>query len=234
MVSRWPVIVFDWDGTLVNSIARIVDAAKAAIEDLDMPPREDAVLRDVIGLGLSDCWQRLFPESSEERFRAFVARYRHRFLHEEAVHVELFVGARETLESLAARGYRLAVATGKSRFGLDRELEVTGVTRLFEITRCADETRSKPDPQMLIEIMTRLDATPDETLMVGDTEYDLAMAHAAGTDAVAVSGGAHEKPRLLRWQPLTCLNQISELTSWLSEISDDADADFTQGTGDPY
>ena len=209
------LIVFDWDGTLMDSEAKIVASARAAITDLSVPPLANERIRNIIGLGLREAVECLFPEGDEAFHRQFVERYRYHFLIADQTPMPLFAGAEDTLSALCDQGYMLAVATGKARRGLDRVLDETGLRRHFLTSRCADEAPSKPHPQMLEEIMEELGVAGDETLMVGDTEYDLQMARNAGTRAIGVSYGVHGCERLLQFEPLACLDDISELTEWL-------------------
>lgn len=209
------LVVFDWDGTLMDSEARIVSCLRAAGAELGLPALDDGVLRNVIGLGLKEAIETLHPEAGPEGWRAFADRYRNNFLASDGAASPLFDGALELLTRLQRRGVLLAIATGKSRRGLDRALTEQGCARLFHATRCADETFSKPHPQMLLELMEELGVTPDETLMVGDTEYDLQMARSAGVAAVGVAYGVHAPQRLLACSPLACVGDIAELTAWL-------------------
>ncbi|MCU0935246.1 MAG: HAD-IA family hydrolase [Gammaproteobacteria bacterium] len=211
------LLVFDWDGTLMDSEARIVESALIAIGELGLPPRSRDAIRDIIGLGLPEAMQALYPELPVSHHVALIDRYRGHFLAEGGEPMPLFSGARETLEALHARGRVLAVATGKSRRGLDRALAETGLASLFAATRCADESRSKPDPRMLLEIMAEVGGDPAETLMIGDSEFDLQMAAGAGVAAVGVSYGVKDCERLLDYRPLTCLDAIDELPGWLED-----------------
>ena len=209
------LLIFDWDGTLMDSEARIVACVRAAVEDLGLEDPGDDRIRDIIGLGLTEAVTTLFPGSDEARVQRIALRYRHHFLGANQTPSTLFAGAVPVLETLASREYLLAVATGKGRQGLDQALAETGLGRLFHATRCADETFSKPHPQMLHELMDELGADPGETLMIGDTEYDMQMAVNAGTERLAVSYGVHAPERLLKHRPLGCLDSIGELVSWL-------------------
>lgn len=209
------LLVFDWDGTLMDSEARIVESALIAIGELKLPPRTRDAIRDIIGLGLPEAMQALYPELPGSNHASLIERYRTHFLAEGGVPMPLFPGARETLDTLRARGHMLAVATGKSRRGLDRALAETGLAPLFAATRCADETRSKPDPRMLLEIMDEVGGDPAQTLMIGDSEFDLQMAAGAGIAAVGVGYGVKDCERLLDYRPLTCLDAIEELPAWL-------------------
>ncbi len=209
------LIVFDWDGTLMDSEARIVACLQQAARDLghEVPPPERA--REVIGLGLHQAVARLFPEADEGEVRRLSDAYRRHFLGDELVRSELFPGARELLEELAGAGYLLAVATGKSRRGLEREFEHTGLGGLFHVTRCADETFSKPHPQMLLEILDYTGQEPDTALVVGDTEFDMQMAANAGVPAVGVAHGVHPPERLREAGALAVLDGLGELEVWL-------------------
>jgi phosphoglycolate phosphatase len=209
------LIVFDWDGTLMDSEARIVACIHAAFADLDLPLPSAAAARDIIGLGLSEAMATLWPESTPEDRHALVESYRHHFLVVNETPSELFPGVVETLDWLRGRDYLLAVATGKSRRGLDLVLGATGLRGYFQATRCADETFSKPHPLMLLELMDELGARGDETLMVGDTEYDMEMARNAGAYALAVCYGVHAPERLLALEPLGCLADLVDMPAWL-------------------
>jgi phosphoglycolate phosphatase len=205
------LVVFDWDGTLMDSTGQIVAAASGAIAELGLPTRTPEAIRDIIGLGLRESWHRLFPELGPEDFLPFVDAYRDHFLDPGKQTARLFDRAREVVEELAGRGFLLAVATGKSRRGLDRDLVATGLDRFMAGSRTADETRSKPNPDMLYELMAGLAATPEATLMVGDTEWDLEMARRADVAAVAVSYGAHTPERLRAFAPLACIDSLEAL-----------------------
>ncbi len=215
MQLPYKLLVFDWDGTLMDSEARIVGCLAMTFTDLGLtpPPRES--LLNVIGLGLPEAFRALAPDADGEVLRRLTDRYRYHFLSDHHAPATLFAGARATLEMLDRAGYLLGVATGKGRRGLDRSLEETGCGPLFAVTRCADETASKPAPRMLLEIMDVAGVRPHETLMIGDTEYDLQMAHNAGTDALAVSYGVHARERLLAAGPLACVDDIREVCAWL-------------------
>ncbi len=213
----YKLIVFDWDGTLMNSESRIVASVAAALSDLSLPALPRERVRNIIGLGLREAVEVLLPGRSDSFYGQYIDRYRYHFLEGDTTPMPLFDGVRETLHELRDRGWMLAVATGKSRRGLDRALEETGIGQLFAATRCADESPSKPHPGMLEELMGQLQVRPDDTLMVGDTEYDLQMALNAGTSAIAVCYGVHGRERLLEFAPLACLDAISELKDWLAE-----------------
>lgn len=213
--SRFDLVVFDWDGTLVDSLANIVGAMQATIDALALPPRSDAEVRAVIGLGFGEVLGQLFPELSVRDHERVRAAYREYFLG--AGHkAQLFPGVRETLDALDAAGLTLGVATGKAHAGLVRELEETGLAGLMAATRCADQCSSKPAPDMLLQLMDELLHEPVRTLMVGDSEYDLLMARAAGTASVGVSGGAHGRVRLAALAPLAVIDSVVELPEILN------------------
>lgn len=215
MLNRYKLLVFDWDGTLINSAAKIIATVHAVTDEVGLPRHEPAYIRDLIGLALPEAIARLFPGYDHD-FRAHaVQRYRDHFVRHEGPPSPLFPGVQRTLELLQTSGYSLAVATGKSRRGLERELDATGLRANFIATRCADETSSKPDPLMLKEIMNEVAIEPRATVMVGDTLYDLHMAMNAGVDAVAVTYGMHEHQRLRACGPRACLDSITELPVWL-------------------
>lgn len=215
MQDRFSLLVFDWDGTLMDSQERIVACIEAAAEDLGAEVRDRRAISNIIGLGLRQAVDTLYPGSSTTFHAALAERYRHHYLYANNTPTPMFRGAREMLESLRDRGYALAVATGKSRAGLDQVLHETKCEALFDVTRCADETRSKPHPQMLHEIMQETEVQPNQTLMIGDTDYDIQMAHSAGAAALAVCYGAQERGRLLRSRPLDCAESIDGLRDWL-------------------
>lgn len=210
------LIVFDWDGTLMDSETQIVHAMSAAIEELGLEKRSIDQCRNIIGLGLKEAVDALYPGRDSVFRQQFVECYRHHWFSNTETS-ELFPGARETLHLLRESGFALAVATGKGRAGLEKVLFETGLETVFSATRCADETQSKPHPQMLLEILQELRIEPHQALMVGDTEYDLLMAMEASVAPIAVSYGVHERERLSEHQPLACLDSISELLDWLAE-----------------
>ena len=215
MDSKIQFIVFDWDGTLMDSEAQIVSCLHAAIADLQLDPMDDDTVKNVIGLGLREAIDTLVPGRDDRFHQAFVDFYREHWFRSESS--SLFEGVRETLEALKQRNLILGVATGKARRGLERVLDETGLDSFFDATRCADEALSKPHPQMLLELMETLDVTPGRTLMVGDTEYDMEMATNAGAGKIAVSSGVHTEERLQRHTPLVCLNRIMDMPAWLED-----------------
>jgi len=214
MPARIKLIVFDWDGTLMDSEAQIVACLHAAIADLDLEPMDDDTVKNVIGLGLREAVDTLVPGRDDRFHQSFVDAYRtHWFQSESSV---LFAGAREVLDIIRQNEFLLGVATGKARRGLDRVLNDTGLTSCFHATRCADEAPSKPHPQMLLDLMEALEVLPEETIMVGDTEYDMEMATNAGVAKIAVRSGVHSGERLNRHAPLVCLDRIADMPDWMA------------------
>jgi phosphoglycolate phosphatase len=209
------LLVFDWDGTIIDSASAIVECIQQAARDsgLQVPPRERAA--HTIGLGLHDALRFAVPDLPAERYAEFVANYRRHFLMRQDT-MRLFDGMRALLESLSKK-HLLAVATGKSRRGLDRALDATGLKPFFMASRCADETNPKPHPAMLLELMEELGFEKKQTLMIGDTTHDLQMARTAGVDALAVTYGAHNEDGLRACAPLGCFSSVTELQQWLTK-----------------
>ena len=213
------LIIFDWDGTLMDSAAHIVDAIRAAAADLELKVPTPEAARHVIGLGLKDAIASALPDLPMDRYDALVERYRHHFFTTAMQRQQLFAGVRELLDALHQDRYWMAVATGKGRAGLDRSLQETELGRYFVTSRTADETASKPDPKMLHEILFELDVSPERALMVGDTSYDLEMAARARMPSVGVTGGAHAIEYLLPHQPQVILDDVRALAGWLKDQS---------------
>nr|WP_239482119.1 HAD-IA family hydrolase [Pseudomonas insulae] len=211
-------MIFDWDGTLVDSIQRIVDSMRFAAEGCQLPWRDDAAIRGIIGLGLPEAVSSLYPDLQDlrciERFRRL---YSERYLVLESTPSPLYCGVAEALDAFREAGYLLAVATGKSRRGLDAVLAGRDWQGFFDITRCADESASKPDPLMLHQILASCGVAPDQALMVGDSVFDLRMAHNAGVDAVAVGYGAQPLWLLREEQPRLAIESFGELAAWLGQ-----------------
>lgn len=207
------LLVFDWDGTLLDSTGKIIRSMQRAIAELGLPPRHDEQVREIIGLGLMEALKTMYHEFDYgidvlEPLRATYAKH---YVELDAVPCVFYPGARETLDNLRHRGHHLAVATGKSRKGLDRVLINLGMQDYFDATRCADETQSKPHPQMLHELLDELRYSPQQTLMVGDTEFDLQMANNAGVNSIAVTHGAHDRARLAACNPAYTIDAIPQL-----------------------
>ena len=212
---RYSLIVFDWDGTLIDSAGGIVECIQEAARDLGLPVPGRETASHVIGLGLHDSLRTAVPTLPADKYREFAEAYRRHFLARQGM-MALFPGVRELLQGLHAAGHRLAVATGKSRRGLEHALESTALRRFFAASRCADETNPKPHPAMLLELMQQLAAAPEQALMIGDTSHDLEMARSAGVDAVAVTYGAHPGAELHALAPRACVASVAELREWLT------------------
>jgi len=211
---RFPFIVFDWDGTLIDSTTIIADSLQQACRDLGEPMPSDVDARYVIGLGLADALKHVAPGLTADRHPDLAARYRHHFIERDA-QIELYPGARELLAELAGAGFLLAVATGKSRAGLDRALAQHRLGEVFAATRCADEGFPKPHPDMLERLMDHVGVAPQDTLMIGDTTHDIELARNAGASALAVAYGAHHADGLGAHSPLATVHSIAELRAWL-------------------
>lgn len=204
--------IFDWDGTLSNSLERITDSIEKSCAWMGLPPRTREESMATIGLGLKEALQTLHPELGDADLHKLIESYRHHYLSLDSKEPSpLYDGALDVLLELKEAGHLLAVATGKSRQGLDRILTHLQLVDLFDASRCADETLSKPHPLMLEEILVEVSAQPGGSVMVGDTDFDLLMAKSAGVDAVGVSYGAHPVERLERAQPSRIIDQLSEL-----------------------
>jgi phosphoglycolate phosphatase len=212
--QRFDLLAFDWDGTLFDSTALIARSIQRAAVDLGLEEPDYDEAKYVIGLGLRDALERVVPGLSPDRYGDLGLRYRHHYLGSEH-EVALFDGSLEMLQALKARHHWLAVATGKNRVGLDRALVTADLTKMFDATRTADETRSKPHPQMLHELMREFGVEPERCLMIGDTTHDLQLAANAGAPCVAVSFGAHDHETFGEFNPLFIAHSTRELHDWL-------------------
>ena len=218
MAKRYDLIVFDWDGTVMDSTAVIARSIQAACRDLELSVPSDAAARHVIGMGLVEALRHAVPDAPESMYGPLVERYKHYFLSQDDS-ITLFDGARETISELHGAGYWLAVATGKSRSGLERALQSSSMAEYFHATRTADQTFSKPHPAMLLEIMDELGLQAERVLMVGDTTHDLQMAINAGVDAVGMTHGAHPVEQLRALQPLALLDDFAGLQKWFRDCA---------------
>lgn len=214
MNKRYDLIVFDWDGTVMDSTAVIAGSIQMACRDLNLEVPSDEMARHVIGLGLQQALRYAVPNAPDEMYEPLVARYRHHFLAQDGA-IPLFEGARETITDLHRSGYLLGVATGKNRNGLERALLSSDMKPYFHATRTAEQTVSKPDPTMLFELMEELDVAAARTLMIGDTSHDLLMAQNAQVDAIAMGHGAHPAEQLRALNPLALVDNFAQLNVWL-------------------
>ncbi|MCF8160031.1 MAG: HAD-IA family hydrolase [Polaromonas sp.] len=211
---RFDLIAFDWDGTLFDSTAIIARCIQAAVLDVGGQKPSDEAASYVIGMGLMQALAHAAPDVPKERYPLLGDRYRHHYFaiqHE----ISLFEGVLPMLAALKARGHLLAVATGKSRRGLDEALATSTLAGTFDASRTADQTAGKPDPLMLHELMTEFDVPPERTLMIGDTTHDLQMALNAGCASVGVSYGAHEPEAFVALKPLVVAHDVAQLRDWL-------------------
>ena len=214
MPSKYELIVWDWDGTLMDSTPTIVQCIQQACRDLELPVPDDSVASHVIGLGVQEALRTAVPSVRVEQHPRLVDRFRYHYLAKDH-ELHLFAGIRDLLNQLKAKGHLLAVATGKSRKGLDRSLNFHDLNDMFADTRTPDECFSKPHPGMLIELSESLAVPMDKILMIGDTTHDLLMAKNAGADAIAVTYGAHPEHVLRKEEPLLCAAHVEELSGWL-------------------
>ncbi len=215
---QFVLIVFDWDGTLFDSTALIARSIQAACADVGTVVPSDQDARYVIGLGLNDALAHAAPNLSPDLYPLLAQRYRFHYVQRQN-EVTLFEGTRDMLLMLKTRNHLLAVATGKSRRGLDEALHSASLRTLFDATRTADETASKPHPQMLHELMAELDVVPARTLMIGDTTHDLQLAANAGVASVGVSYGAHHHESFSDMSPRHVAHSVRELQDWLIQYA---------------
>ena len=211
---QFDLLIFDWDGTLMDSAGVIVDSIQRACADLAIPLPGIRASRQIIGLGLIQALKTLLPDLAEEDYPRLVERYRYHYLGRDNA-IPLFDGVDTGIRNLHAQGFQLAVATGKNRAGLDRAFVSSGLGDVFLTTRTADQTHSKPHPAMVLEIIDELAANPARTLVIGDTGHDLLMAANAGVASLGVTYGAHEVEDLLPYSPLALVNSFNEVHAWL-------------------
>lgn len=209
------IAIFDWDGTLMDSTGKIITCMQKAASRAGLTVLDDKTIANIIGLGLPEAVRVLYPQVDQDLAELLRTHYSQIFLHEDVTPCELFPDVTDGLDLLQAKGIPIAVATGKSRRGLDRMLSMLGWNDRFAVTRCADETASKPHPKMLQEILAVLAGSPEGAVMVGDTEYDLAMAAAIGMPSLALSYGAHEIDRLLLHKPKLVTDEFPQVVNWI-------------------
>jgi phosphoglycolate phosphatase len=209
------LLIFDWDGTLSDSTAKIIACLQQAADSAGQRVCSDAAIMNIIGLGLPESMRELYPELKQTQHDEIRHYYSEHFIREDQTPSPFFEGVQEGLEQLRDRGHLLTVATGKSRKGLDRVLNKLQLETFFHGSRCADETASKPNPQMLSELLNEFSTHKDEAIMLGDTEYDMSMAKQLAMPRVAVSYGAHAVERLEKFQPLACVDNFSEFVDWV-------------------
>jgi len=206
--------IFDWDGTIIDSAGKIIHCMQRAADDAEIDVRTDAEIKNIIGLGLPEAITALYPEISREEGECLKQCYVRHFICKDEEPCAFFPGVVETLECLVDAGHMLAVATGKSRRGLERVWESSNMKEFFHSSRCADETASKPDPQMLQELLEEFSVFAENAVMIGDTEYDMAMAYALGMPRIAVSYGVHDVNRLQAFDPVLCVDEFAQILDW--------------------
>lgn len=211
---QFDLIAFDWDGTLFDSTGIIVRCIQQAVVDVGGEKPTDSAAAYVIGMALMPALAHAAPDVPEEKYPLLSERYRHHYLAHQH-DISLFEGVVGLLHDLRARHHWLAVATGKSRRGLDEALHSVALKGLFDGSRTADETAGKPHPRMLHELMREFGVEPQRTLMIGDTTHDLEMAMHAGCASVGVSYGAHDHHGFERYAPRFVAHSVPELHAWL-------------------
>jgi len=211
------LLIFDWDGTLCDSLSRISYCVVLAAEENGFFLPKSIDPREVIGLGLYESFQVLFDKASDEQITAMCASYSRNFIRVDNNPSPFFDGTLDALNDLKKAGYHLAIATGKSRKGLNRALLAKELISFFDASRCSDETASKPNPLMLYEILDEINILPEHAIMIGDTVYDLEMATNAGIPSIGVNYGAHSPKRLKKYQPLFCVDRIADIKMHLKQ-----------------
>lgn len=215
MGKRYSLIIFDWDGTLMDSVSSITRALQFAAEKMALPVLNEEAYRHIIGLSLESGIYSLYPQLNAKTLAEYIGHYRGEYLRLEEKYSAPFPGVIDGLNSLRAQGISMAVATGKGRAGLDRLMADDQYGCYFDANRSAEETRSKPDPLMLEQLLDELDVPVGEALMVGDTGFDLQMAENIGMDRVAVTYGAHPKEKLLSYEPVFVAGSFDDLIEWI-------------------
>jgi len=219
ILPSYKIVIFDWDGTVMDSVSKIVDCMQAAFSDACVSTPSAEAVKEIIGLGLSDAIYQLHPDIHKKHLDLIEDRYSYHYVHQNNTPAPLFPEASSTLNALKQNGYELAIATGKSRRGLDRVLSELEMKDLFTFTRCADETKPKPHPAMVEEILKESGLRSNQAVVVGDTEHDMAMAKSALVDRIAVSYGAHHIDRLKTYNPVLLIDNLEEILPWLTETA---------------
>lgn len=215
-MKQYELVIFDWDGTLMDSVGKIVACMQQSALTLDMSIPTEQAVRDIIGLSMDEALTMLYPDGSAELQAKMKEVYRQQYLELNQTPSPLFDGVEDLLTALNGLGYKLAVATGKARAGLNRVLTATELGGYFVASRCADEAASKPSPEMLLQLLTELDVSPDKAVMIGDSIHDLNMANNAGIDAIGVDYGAHDKNKLSQAKPKAVISSPIELLKHLN------------------
>ena len=214
-MKTYQCVVFDWDGTLMDSIQKIVECLQAAAHDVALPVPTANAAKDIIGLGLRESILVVFGDITDAKITELIDRYKFHFLEKNQTKQPLYPSVRPGLQTLDGTGVALCVATGKARRGLDRLMKQENLEAMFMHTRCADESRSKPHPQMLLDILDYTALNPQKVLMIGDTSYDMEMAVGANIDALGITHGVHSRERLLSSGAHHVVDDFDELLAWL-------------------
>lgn len=214
-MKNYKVVIFDWDGTLMDSVGRIVDSMQSAAVNVGVDVPSEVQIKNLIGLSLDVIVKILFPLDADEKSETIINAYKEHYLEHSTIDTPLFDNAYIMLETLKGKDKTLAVATGKARQGLDRLMKVSETTRFFKASRCSDEANSKPDPEMLFQLLEELNVSANEVVMIGDTVHDLKMAQQAGIDSIGVTYGVHNREELMEFSPVTIVDSIKELQATL-------------------
>ncbi|MBR9727759.1 HAD family hydrolase [Shewanella intestini] len=209
-MKQYKLVIFDWDGTLMDTIGKIVDCMQSVALELKLPIPSELQVRDIIGLSILPAMEQLFPDF-EDNYDTLLAAYKNHYLHLNLTPTPLFDGVESLLNQLQQSGKILAVATGKRREGLDRLLNETGFSKYFSATRSADEAASKPHPSMITSLLAQLNIAPEQAIMIGDSKLDIAMANNAGVDSIGVTYGAHSLQDLLTQHPTVTVDSPAEM-----------------------
>ncbi|CAN8142382.1 HAD-IA family hydrolase [Thiomicrorhabdus sp. 6S2-11] len=216
-MKKYQLAIFDWDGTIMNSEGRIVDAIKMAARECGLQVLPDEVNKQIIGLSLEKAILGLYPDLDEAQVVRMSEAYTKSFLEDSDVHMVPFDGAEALLLNLKQQGLKLAIATGKSRKGLNQVLEECGFGVYFDMTRTPVESASKPDPLMLQQILDELQVSVENAVMIGDTTFDMEMAQNIGMDRIALSHGVHQMHQLAEYNPVAQLDDLQQLNAWLMQ-----------------
>lgn len=213
--NRYSFIIFDWDGTVMDSIARIVSSLQVAAQLADIEIPDDKTARSVIGMSLGNAIKNLFPNANEAQAKFLFDSYRTEYREHSQVPTPIFEGAETLLQKLRVEGLKAAIATGKGRGGLDTILNDTQLGHYFVDSICADESQSKPNPAMLYTLLKRNNVKLEDCVMIGDTIHDLAMAKAAGMDSIGITLGVNNKIELAPYDPVIVVDDYQQLTNFL-------------------
>lgn len=214
-MDKYKLVVFDWDGTLMGSIDRIVSSIQEAAEACQQAIPSAKQVKGVIGLSLPKVFESLFPDTTDEESTKLRTHYKYQYLEKNLTPAPLFEDALPLLKALNDNNKLVAVATGKAKDGLERVISETNTGHYFHALRCADETISKPDPQMLISLLSELNIQPEEAVMIGDSSFDLKMATAAGVDGIGITLGVNDRDELSCYQPIAIVDSLFELQQLL-------------------